>query len=107
MANLGVAGVCHRLQFPVRSRDGDLGVSLSITGAKYGDNQVSSASPKECNDSVGGADVPGTQTAVTGREMLQQVEKKTSAYSASYWPSVAELVLGLTKSEASVVITRI
>lgn len=90
-----------------RSRDRDLGGSLSIAGAKYGDNQVSSTSPKECNDGVGGADAPRAQTAVTGRELLQQIKKKTNAYSASYWPSVAELVLGMTKSEAAVVITRI
>lgn len=43
-----------------RSPDTGLGGSLSIAGAKYRDNQVSSTSPKECNDSVGGADVPRT-----------------------------------------------
>lgn len=90
-----------------RSRDRDLGGSLSIAGPKYRGNQVSSTSPKEYNDSVGGADVPRTQTAVIGRELLQQIKKKTNAYSTSYWPSVAELVLEMTKSEASVVITRI
>lgn len=109
MANLGVAGVCHQLQFPeqFQKQNRDLGSSLSIAGAKYGDNQVSSTSPKECNDGVGGADVSRTQTVVIGRELLKQIKKKTNAYSASYWPSVAELVLGMTKSEASVVITRI
>lgn len=90
-----------------RSWDKDLGGSFSIANAKHGDNQVSSPSPKECNDSVRGADVPRTQAAVISRELLQQIKKKTNAYSASYWPSVAELVLGMTKSEASVVITRI
>lgn len=88
-----------------RSRDRDLGSSLRITGAKHGDKQVSSTSPKERNGNLGGADVPRTQTAVTGRELLQQVKKKTNVYSASYWHSVAELALGMTKSEASVVIT--
>lgn len=41
-----------------------------------------------------------------GRELLQCINKKPNAYSTSYRPSVAELVLGMTKSEASTVITR-
>lgn len=49
-------------------------MAVSIADTKYGDSQVSSTSPKERND---GADAPRTQSAVTGKELLQWIKQDT------------------------------
>lgn len=52
-------------------------MAVSIADTKYGDSQVSSTSPKEHNGSVGSADVPRTQSAGTGKELLQWLKQET------------------------------
>lgn len=52
-------------------------MAVSIADTKYGDSQVSSTSAKEHNDGVGGADVLRTQSAVTGKELLQRIKQET------------------------------
>lgn len=61
------------LSFPniFKSKEREIQAVVSIVDTKYGDSQVNSTSPKKCDDGVGGADVPRTQRAVKGKELLQ------------------------------------